>query len=112
MKKNKQEHDKGLDYLLHRPGLIGVKEPVVWSASKVQVYRDYPSLETDVDLLYATPEDIWVAEYKTNYGHMSKALKQLEAASDFVWNNFRTKAHCVYVVGNYHQPEVNYIGKI
>ena len=110
--KRKQDHDTGLEHLLHRPSVVGVKEPVLWSASKVQVYRDFPALETDVDLLYATPEDIWVAEYKTNYGHMGRALRQLEAASEFVWKNFRTKPHCVYVVGSYHSPEVNYIGKI
>jgi hypothetical protein len=95
----KRSHDESLEYLLHHPKVIGINEPLVWSAKQLQVFKDYPSLATDIDLLYATPSDIWIAEYKTSPGYLSTAKRQLNIGREFVKKNFNTTPRCLYVTG-------------
>jgi hypothetical protein len=96
----KKSHDEHLENLLLRPHLIGINEPVKWCAKQMLLYKeDNTGLLTDIDLIYRTPSDIWVAEYKTTPGYLSKAKKQIEAAKVFVKEHFSTVPRALYVVG-------------
>lgn len=92
--------------MLSKPRLLGINEPVVWSAKEVQIYK-HQSIEllTDIDLLYFTSNRAIVAEYKTSPGHFGDAVRQLALAEEFVRTQFRVRPIKLYVTGpkfSYH----------
>jgi hypothetical protein len=96
----KKTHTEHLEHLLHRPKILGINDPVQWSAKEMLIYKPtYPELATDIDLIYATNKDIWVAEYKISPGHIKDAKRQLDIARDFVKEKLNTTARCLYVAG-------------
>jgi hypothetical protein len=96
----RRTHDEALEHLLHRPRLLGINEPVVWSAKQLLIYKEtYPDLLTDIDLLYRTPGDIWIAEYKVSPGYLKDAKRQLVLGREFVKEHFSTTPRCLYVTG-------------
>ena len=103
----KKTHAQHLEHLLVHPRLLGITCPILWSAKELLVYNEFPALRTEIDLLYRTSGDIWVAEYKTSPGYLKDARRQLDIARDFVKENFSTTPRCLYVSGaNYDRIEL------
>jgi hypothetical protein len=94
----KRNHDEMLERLVATPRLVGIQEPVRWSAQKVNVFQPGSVDQlTDIDLLYKTESDIWVVEYKTVPGYAKKAQRQLDIAKEFVQQEFRVTPKGLYV---------------
>lgn len=97
----KTEHDMALEKLLHMPGIVGISEPVQWSAREVQLYKpDGTGLITDIDLIYKTEKGIYVAEYKCTDTQRKKAEHQLELAKGFIEDQYSITPKMLYVFGD------------
>ena len=102
----RMNHKEALEELLHKPRLLGITEPVVWSAKEMQLYKPNSiELLTDIDLIYFTRNRAVIAEYKTSRGHFNEAAHQLDISAQFVLDHFRVRPQKLYVVGpkfDYH----------
>ena len=94
-----EQHSKALEYLLGHPHVLGVREPIIWAAREVKVYKsDGITLATDIDVLYFTRERVVAAEYKTE-PNLRRAEHQLILAYDMILKHMRVRPELWYVVG-------------
>ena len=100
------QHRDALEFLLEHPKVLGIKEPIIWAAKEVKLYRaDHKGLLTDIDLLYNAHSGLWVAEYKCSHQHSTIARRQLHVAERFVKEHFNQTPNLIYVWGNNFRHE-------